>query len=62
MAVGIDVTVVKRKEYLSAIIALNVVVWIILVGTSEKDKIRETRLDCFRGPGGNQGYKEALLL
>ena len=30
MAAGIDVTVVKRKEYLSATIALNVVVWIIL--------------------------------
>ena len=45
MAVGIDVTVIKRKEYLSAIIALNVVVWIILVGTTEKNKIRETRLD-----------------
>ena len=57
MAVGIDVTVVKRQEYLSAIIALNVAVWIILVGTTEKDKIREIRLDCFRGPGGNQGYR-----
>ena len=44
-AVGIDVTVVKRKEYLTAIIALNVVVWIILVGTTEKNKIRETRSD-----------------
>ena len=43
MAVGIDVTVVKRKEYLTAIIVLNVVVWIILVGTAKKDKIRETR-------------------
>ena len=27
MAVYIDETVVKRKEYLSAIIALNVIVW-----------------------------------
>ena len=51
-AVGIDVTVVKRKEYLSAIIALNVVVWIILVGTAEKDKIRENWLDCFRAQEG----------
>ena len=57
MAVGIDVTVVKRMEYLSAIIALNVVVWIILVGTAEKDKIRETRRDCFREAGANQGYR-----
>ena len=39
MAVCIDVTVVKRKEYLTAIIVLNVVVWIILVGTARKDKI-----------------------
>ena len=37
MAVDIDETVVKQKEYLSAIIALNVVVWKILVGTAEKD-------------------------
>ena len=29
MVVGIDVTVVKRKKYLSAIIPLNAVVWII---------------------------------
>ena len=43
MAVGMDITVVKRKEYLTAIIVLNVVVWIILVGTVRKDKIRETR-------------------
>ena len=60
MAVVIDVTVVKRKEYFSAIISLNVVAWIILVGTAEKDKINETRLDCFRGgggAGGNQGYR-----
>ena len=57
MGVGIDVTVVKRKKYLSAITALNVVVWIILAGTAEKENIRETRLDCFRGAGGNQGYR-----
>ena len=37
MAVYIDETVVKRKEYLCAIIALNVIVWNILVGTAEKD-------------------------
>ena len=43
MAVGIDVTVVKGKEYLTAIIVLNVVVRIILVGTAGKGKIRETR-------------------
>ena len=57
MDVGIDVTVVKRKKYLSAITALNVVVWIILADTAEKENIRETRLDCFRGAGGNQGYR-----
>ena len=57
MAVGTDVTAVKRKEYLTAIIVLNVVVWIILAGTARKDKIRETRQDCFRGAGGNQGYR-----
>ena len=49
MAVGIDITVVKRNEYLTAVIVLNVLVWIILVGTARKDKIRETRQDCFRG-------------
>ena len=54
MGVGIDVTVIKRK-YLSAITALNVVVWIILAGTAEKENITETRLDYFRGAGGNQG-------
>ena len=37
MAVYIDETVVKRKDYLSAIIALNVIVCNILVGTVEKD-------------------------
>ena len=57
MTVGIDVTVVKRKEYLTSIIVLNVVVWIILVGTARKDKIREARQDCFREAGGNQGYR-----
>ena len=57
MAVGIDVTVVKWKEYLTGIIVLNVVVWIILVGTAGKDKIRETRQECFRGAGGNQGCR-----
>ena len=57
MVVCTDVKVVKRKEYLSAISALNVVVWIILAGTAEKYKIRETRLDYFRGAGGNQGYR-----
>ena len=30
MTAGIDVIVVKRKEYLSPTIALNMVVWIIL--------------------------------
>ena len=43
MTVGIDVTVVKRKVYLSAIIAQNEVGWIILVGTIENNKIRETK-------------------
>ena len=43
MAIGIDVTVVKRKEYLSAVIAVNVLVWIILGGTAGKEKIRESR-------------------
>ena len=43
MAAGIYVTVVKRKEYLTVIIFLNLVVWIILVGTARKDRIRETR-------------------
>ena len=57
LAVGIGVTVVKRKEYLSTIIALNVLAWIILVSTAEKIKIKETRLDCFRGAGGNQGSR-----
>ena len=56
MVVRIYVIAVKRKEYLSAIIALNMVVWIIL-DTAENDKIRETRLDCYRGAGGNQGYR-----
>ena len=56
MAVRIYVIAVKRKEYLSAIIAFNMVVWIIL-DTAENGKIRETRLDCYRGAGGNQGYR-----
>ena len=43
MAVGVDVTVVEWKEYLAAIIVLNVVVWIILLGTVGEDKTRETR-------------------
>ena len=55
MAVGIDVTVIKRKEYLSAIIALNVVLWIKLVGTAEKDKLRETRMDWLGGQEGQKG-------
>ena len=57
MAVGIDVTVIKRKEYLSAIIALNVVVWIKLVGTAEKDKLRETRMDWLGGQEGQKGQE-----
>ena len=43
MAVGMVVTVVKRKKYLTAILVLNVVVCIILVGTAGKDKNRESR-------------------
>ena len=43
MTVGIDVTFVKQKDYLTSIIALNKVVWIILLGTAGKDKIRKTR-------------------
>ena len=54
MAVGIDVTIVKRKEYLIAIIALNVIVWTILVCNAEKDKIRRTR--------GNQGFRHGLVM
>ena len=56
MVIRIYVIAVKRKEYLSAIIALNIVVWIIS-DTAENDKIRETRFDCYRGAGGNQGYR-----
>ena len=58
MAVGIDITVVKRNEYLTAVIVLNVLVWIILVGTARKDKIRETRQDCFKGGGGQEAIKD----
>ena len=43
MTVRVDVTALKRKAYLTAIIALILVVGIILVNTTGKFKIMETR-------------------
>ena len=57
MTVGIDVTALKRKAYLTAIIALTLVVRIVLVDIAGKFKIMETRQNSMRGTGGNQGCR-----
>ena len=57
MTVGIDVTALRRKAYLTAIIALTLVVRIVLVDIAGKFKIMETRQNSMRGTGGNQGCR-----